>query len=115
MRIIREEIKKELINLEFNLSNVVTLYLIDAIEIVLDSKNMAKTLLNLEKNVYSKVAIKYYQNPNTVKSDIVKATNKINEIRDLKNTKNIPLSKLTAKMIIMDIADKIRSKHKHCK
>ena len=58
MRIIREEIKKELINLEFNLSNVVTLYLIDAIEIVLDSKNMAKTLLNLEKNVYSKVAIK---------------------------------------------------------
>ena len=54
MRIIREEIKKELINLEFNLSNVVTLYLIDAIEIVLDSKNMAKTLLNLEKNVYSK-------------------------------------------------------------
>lgn len=67
-------------------------------------------LSNLEKYVYIQIAKKYNKNDKTIKSDIVKATNKMNEIKSLKNmiNKNKKYEpKYTPKMIITIIVDNI--------
>lgn len=67
-------------------------------------------LSNLEKYVYIQIAKKYNKNDKTIKSDIVKATNKMNEIKSLKNmiNKNNKYGpKYTPKMIITIIVDNI--------
>lgn len=46
-------------------------------------------LVNLEKNVYRQIAKKYNVNEKTLKSDIIKATNKMNEIKSYKNANRI--------------------------
>lgn len=67
-------------------------------------------LSNLEKYVYIQIAKKYNKNDKTIKSDIVKATNKMNEIKSLKNiiNKNKKYEpKYTPKIIITIIVDNI--------
>lgn len=67
-------------------------------------------LSNLEKYVYIQIAKKYNKNDKTIKSDIVKATNKMNEIKSFKNmiNKNKKYEpKYTPKMIITIIVDNI--------
>lgn len=113
MNNIRKIIKQELIKLGYNIGNIGTLYLVDVIEVVITSENQFQLLLNLEKNVYNKIAEKYNQNPKTVKSDIIKATNKMNDIRDLKHFDE-NLNKLSAKMVVMDVVDKLKNEYKCC-
>lgn len=74
-------------------------------------------LINLERNVYRVIAKKYNVNEKTLKSDIYKATNKMNEIRDFKNTSKkdkIKESKLTPKIVINNIVDKIKNGDNSC-
>lgn len=65
-------------------------------------------LVNLEKNVYRQIAKKYNVNEKTLKSDIVKATNKMNEIKSYKNTNRIE-DRQTPKKIINNIVDEIKN------
>lgn len=74
-------------------------------------------LVNLERNVYRQIAKRYNVNEKTLKSDIYKATNKMNEIKDLKNTSKkdkIKKSKLTPKIVINNIVDKIKNSDNCC-
>ncbi len=74
-------------------------------------------LINLERNVYKQIAERYNVNEKTLKSDIYKATNKMNEIRDLKNASKkdkIKKSKLTPKIVINNIVDKIKNSANDC-
>ncbi len=65
-------------------------------------------LLNLEKNVYACIAKKYNKNKKTVKSDINKATDRMYDIKCLKNP-NMKLLKITPKMVINDIVEQIKN------
>ncbi len=65
-------------------------------------------LVNLEKNVYRQIAKKYNVNEKTLKSDIIKATNKMNEVRSYKNANRIE-DRQTPKKIINNIVDKIKN------
>ena len=68
------------------------------------NENYISLLVNLEKNVYKQIAKKYNINEKTLKSDIVKATNKMNEIKSFKNVGNKEIrSKLTPKIVINNI------------
>ena len=74
-------------------------------------------LINLERNVYKQIAKRYNVNEKTLKSDIYKATNKMNEIRDFKNASKkdkIKKSKLTPKIVINNIVDKIKNSDNDC-
>lgn len=74
-------------------------------------------LINLERNVYKQIAKRYNVNEKTLKSDIYKATNKMNEIRDFKNANEkdkIKKSKLTPKIVINNIVDKIKNSDNSC-
>lgn len=90
------------------MANIGTIYLLDAIEIVCNSNNPIDLMLNLEKNVYKLIAKKYNKNEKTIKSDIIKATNKMNETKELKSSNKI-LLKYTPKMVINEIVDKLRN------
>ena len=75
---IKEEIVEKLKNMGFNFSHLGTIYLVEAIEIIHNSENpqMSKSI---EKNVYVLIAKKYCKKESTIKSDIIKATNFMNE------------------------------------
>lgn len=65
----------------------------------------------MEKNVYNKIAKKYNKNEKTLKSEIYKATDKMNEVKVLKNLNKKVREydvKKTPKMIINDIVEKIK-------
>lgn len=102
--------KNELVNLEYNFSNIGTIYLTDVIEFICRSNNSIELLSNLEKKVYVYIAQKYDKNQKTIKSDIVKATNKAHEVRCLKYN-NKSLTKNTAKTVINQIVDKIKDEN----
>lgn len=95
-----------MVNLGYNLSNIGTIYLLDTIEIICNSKSPINLLLNLENNVYTVISKKYNKNMKTIKSDIVKATNKMYDTKCLEDSK-MKYQKLTPKTIIIDIVDKI--------
>lgn len=61
---------------------------------------------NLENNVYTRVAKKYNSNKKTVKSNIVKATNNMDNVKAKKIGK-IEVFKYTPKMVIYYVVDKI--------
>lgn len=91
--------------------------MLDAIEIICMSENYMSLLVNLEKNVYRQIAKKYNVNEKTLKSDIVKATNKMNEIKSFKNAdKKVKKfgNKQTPKIVINNIVDKIKSCNSGC-
>lgn len=91
----------------YNFANIGTIYLIDVIEIICQHKNTMELISNLEKNVYTYIAQKYDKNEKTIKSDIIKATNKAHETRCLKYNNKLIL-KNTTKMIINEIVDRIK-------
>lgn len=99
------------------MANIGTIYKLDAIEIICMSDDYIALLVNLERNVYRQIAKRYNVNEKTLKSDIYKATNKMNEIKDLKNTSKkdkIKKSKLTPKIVINNIVDKIKNSDNCC-
>lgn len=99
------------------MANIGTIYILDAIEIICMSDDYIALLVNLERNVYRQIAKRYNVNEKTLKSDIYKATNKMNEIKDLKNTSKkdkIKKSKLTPKIVINNIVDKIKNSDNCC-
>lgn len=65
-----------------------------------------------------KLQKKYNKNEKTLKSDIIKATNRMNDIKYLKNmneNKNKTINiKKTPKMIISDIVDAIKNGDNSC-
>ena len=99
------------------MANIGTIYILDAIEIICMSDDYIALLVNLGRNVYRQIAKRYNVNEKTLKSDIYKATNKMNEIKDLKNTSKkdkIKKSKLTPKIVINNIDDKIKNSDNCC-
>ena len=99
------------------MANIGTIYILDAIEIICMSDDYIALLVNLERNVYRQIAKRYNVNEKTLKSDIYKATNKMNVIKDLKNTSKkdkIKKSKLTPKIVINNIVDKIKNSDNCC-
>ena len=81
---IRRKIVLKLIELGYNLKYKGTFYLIDAIEYCY-TNNKSDTLNNLEKNVYVHVAKKYNKSLNNIKTNIIKATQMIEERYTTKN------------------------------
>lgn len=116
--VIRNIIREKLIEEDYNFANIGTIYILDAIEIICKSKEYMKLLKNLEQNVYVQIAKKYNKNEKTLKSDIIKATNRMNDIKYLKNmneNKNKTINiKKTPKMIISDIVDAIKNGDNSC-
>lgn len=104
----RKRIKEELIKLGYNISNIGTIYLIDAIEFICNQTNYINVMSNLENNVYTIIAKKNNTNIMTLKSNIIKATNNMYNIRCSEDKKNKHL-KITPKMVICNISDKIRN------
>ena len=104
---IYEEIKK----LGFCVNHIGTRYIIEAIEIIYNSDDSNSLIRSIEKNVYSKIAKKYNKNPLTIKSNITKATNYVDDMNMIKNRNikgnNYLQEKLTAKAIINTILLKL--------
>ena len=107
MNIIREDIKKEVVNYGYSLANLGTFYIIDSFEIVCKSDNPIKMLKDIENNIYKNLAKKYKQNWKTIKSNIVNATNNMNNFRCSQN-ENGKILRYSPKMVIGDIADKVK-------
>lgn len=101
-------IKTELIKLGYNLANIGTIYLIESIDIICNSEDYIKKMLNLENNVYSQVAKNHNSSVKTVKSDIVKATNNMDKIRSFQNN-NLTELKFTPKSVIYYIVENIKN------
>ena len=78
---------------------------------IYNSDNEDFLIGSIEKNVYSKIAEKYNRNPLTVKSNITKATNYVDDLIVMKNRKNKEKNyfreKLTAKIVINQILLKL--------
>ena len=73
---IKNKIENELLSMGFNPIHIGTTYLVEAIYIVYKS-NKCIYKINLEKDVYKKLSIKYKKNIKTVKSNIIQATNTV--------------------------------------
>lgn len=75
---IKERISKLIMKMGYNFSHVGTKYLIETIEILYDENDLVM-LKSVEKKVYSILAKRHTRNVSTIKSDIIKATNFMNE------------------------------------
>lgn len=95
-------------NFGFNISNKGTIYLIDVLEIIYNSNNYLKMMLNLENNVYLIIAQKYNTKVSTLKSDIVKATERMYKLR-CERTKKNNNTKVTPKAVIFFIIEKLKN------
>jgi len=83
---INERISKEIKDMGYNFSHIGTIYLIETIEIIYNSKD-SQMIRSVEKNVYSILAEKHSKNSSTIKSDIIKATNYMYEKAFIKKKK----------------------------
>lgn len=99
------DVREELIKMGYNISNKGTSYLIECICLICNSVNYIKTLSNLDKNVYEKIAEKYKINLKTLKSNIQKATQKAS----IAQSKTNNLSIITPKITMFYIVDKIKN------
>lgn len=95
-------------NLGYNISNKGTIYLIDVLEVIYNSNNYLKMMSNLENNVYLIIAQKYNTNVKTLKSNIVKSTERMYELRCKKIKKNSD-TKITPKIVIFLVIDKLKN------
>lgn len=109
IRQLKGEIMHELQELGYNFSHKGTLYLIDAIYLICTNK--IKDDLNLKKNVYPTLAQKYNRPIHCIKSDIIKATDYMDNICELKKKKEYfsfnDNTKPTVKLVIYTILNKI--------
>lgn len=109
---VKEAIKEELQELNYNFSHKGTVYLVDAIYLIYTKE--IEDELNLKKNVYPILSKKYNRPIYSIKSDIVKATNFM-DIACNKNKKNEYFSfydntKPTVKVVIYTILNNIHKK-----
>ena len=74
---------------------------------ITNSDNYVKEMSNLELNIYGKLANKYHISQQTIKSDIVKATNNTDKFISLKKKDKLYI-KLTPKYVIYYIIDSIK-------
>lgn len=74
---IKDKIILEIKNIGYNFKYIGTIYIIESILYIYMSNNL-ELLDNLENNVYKYVAFKYQKSLNNIKTNIVKATMKIN-------------------------------------
>lgn len=95
-------------NLGYNISNKGTIYLIDVLEIIYSSNNYLNMMSNLENNVYLIIAQKYNTNVSTLKSNIVKATDRMYKLRCKRIKKNND-TKVTPKTVIFLLIDKLKN------
>ena len=102
----KQEIKIELMKMGYNPVHIGTTYIVEAISIIANSK-IDNIELNLEKDVYIELARKYHRNIKTIKSDMIKATNRITT----QNEYNVNM-KLTPKLVITLVLDKINNKER---
>ena len=107
---IREKIIEEIRKMGFSFKHMGTIYLIETIEMVYNSKD-TKIINNIEENIYKKIAEKYSKNTKTVKSDVTKATDYMYSqyLLEIKKTdKNYRLyPKLTPKSVINTVILKL--------
>ena len=102
---IRLKIQKELLKIGYNPLHIWTKYLAEAIYIIYEN-NKSIYKINLEKEIYKKLALKYEKNMQTIKSNIVKTTNSI----DIKNNPTISNSlKITPKLAIWFVMENIKN------
>ena len=107
---IKQKVMNELQNMGFNFKHVGTIYLLETIQIVYNSKN-PQIFKCIEKNIYPQVAEKHCKKVSTVKSDIIKATDYMYEQNLLEKKKtdiyyNL-YPKMTPKTVINTIILKI--------
>lgn len=86
---IRDKIISEIKNIGYNFKYIGTVYILESILYVYMSNNL-DLLDNLESNVYKYVSFKYNKSLNNIKTNIIKATMKINRnkqitVKDLKH------------------------------
>lgn len=74
---IKDKIISEIKNIGYNFKYIGTIYIIESILYIYMSNNL-ELFDNLENNVYKYVAFKYQKSLNNIKTNIVKATMKIN-------------------------------------
>lgn len=74
---IKDKIISEIKNIGYNFKYIGTIYIIESILYIYMSNNL-ELLDNLENNVYKYIAFKYQKSLNNIKTNIVKATMKIN-------------------------------------
>lgn len=96
---IKDKIISEIKNIGYNFKYMGTIYIIESVLYIYMSNNL-ELLDNLENNVYKYVAFKYQKSLNNIKTNIVKATMKIN-----RNSK-ISLD-YTPKLVISDVVVRI--------
>lgn len=75
---IKQKVMQELQIMGFNFKHVGTTYILEAIEIIYNSKN-PKIIKCIEKNVYPQIAEKHCKKVSTIKSNIIKATDYMHE------------------------------------
>lgn len=100
----KQTISNEIYDMGFNLKHTGTKYLIDAILFIYNSNN-SDFLSNLEKNVYPIIAKKHNKTALSIKSNIVKAVNYMDNC--INNSKLKSDIKPTPKLIIQLIVDKL--------
>lgn len=93
----------EISNMGYNMKYKGTQYIIEAI-IYIYEKNNWDFVDNLEQNVYKYISYKHKKSINNIKTNIIKATNKIKREKD-------SLYKLTPKLSIIIILNKIYQKY----
>lgn len=97
----KQKIKLKLMKMGYNPVHLGTIYIAEAINILINSK-VNDVALNLEKDVYVELAKKYNRNIKTIKSDMIKATNRISS-QNVCNT-NIKLTpKLAITIVLNDL------------
>ena len=96
---IKDKIISEIKNIGYNFKYIGTIYIIESILYIYMSNNL-ELLDNLENNVYKYVAFKYQKSLNNIKTNIVKATMKINRNSQLGFD-------YTPKLVISDVVVRI--------
>lgn len=108
-KIVKKKIQKELINLGYNSQYIGTEYLSDSIYYIYLLKK--KKRIKLEKDIYPIIAEKNCTTINTVKCDIIKATNRLkNDVDQLKLKEYFGYfldMKIKPKLVMITVLNKI--------
>lgn len=96
---IKNKIVLEIKNIGYNFKYIGTIYVIESILYIYMSNNL-ELLDNLENNVYKYVAFKYKKSLNNIKTNIVKATMKLNRNKQMDFD-------YTPKLVISDVVIRI--------
>ena len=108
--IIYKRILRELMNLGYNIKHIGTTYLAMSIYEIYNSDN-EDVYVNIEKNIYSQISQKTNTKINTIKTDIIKATNSMylyGNIEQINNYFHLDnCVKPTPKLVMITILNKL--------